>query len=280
MRYMTVLGTVRRRSVALATRDPALYAELADVLRDRRIPTVSLLPGQRVPRQAAVVLTSEEEAASIVHHHVLAVPREGDRTGVWAEVGSALMAHDGRGELVVGIDPGPRPGYAVLEGNDSIAEGVLEDPEAVGRLGSHLRRRFPGRPIRFRVGSGDRLARDRIVNALLPVRRPVEVVNEQGTTPRGTRRPRDVIAARAIGRTVGRPVVAPARLRITPGEVANLQRLSREGSGGQFTIPRRVAEGVLRGELSLTEALSDGARRYGGSTAAPKAPSHRPAERS
>jgi len=277
---MTVRALLRRRSVALATRDPALYAELAGVLRDRKIPSVSLLPGQRIPRQAAVVLTSEEESGSIAHPHVVAVPPDGDRTGVWAEVASALAAHNGDDELVVGIDPGPRPGYAVTEGNDSIAEGVLEDPESVGRLGAHLRRRFPARALRFRVGSGDRLARDRIVNALLPLRRPVEVVDEQGTTPRGLRRPRDVLAARAIARSRGRPVVSPARLRITPGEVANLQRLSREGSGGQFTIPRRVAEGVLRGELTMTEALAEGARRYGGSTRRAPSAARRPAERS
>ena len=248
--------------MALATRDPVLYAELAAVLRDRRMPVVSLLPGDRIPDVASVVLTSESEASRIAHRHVIAVPLEGDRTGLWAEVKSALSAHDGSAELVVGIDPGPRPGYSVLEGSECIAEGVLESPEDVGRLGRHLRRRFPSRPLRFRVGSGDRPDRDRIVNALLELRRPVEVVDEQGTTPRGRRRPRDAAAARAIARSRGRPIHGPALLTITPGEIANLQRVSREGSGGQFTLPRRVAEGVLRGEITLSDALAEGERRY------------------
>ena len=239
-----------------------MYAELAAVLRDRRIPTVSVLPGDRFPESVAVVLTSEGEAERIAHPHVVAVPAEGDRTGIWAEVASALSAHDGSEELFVGIDPGPRPGFSVLEGGVVIAEGVLESPEAAGRLAIHLRRRFPGRAVRYRVGHGDPLARDRIVNALLPVRRPVELVDEQGTTPRGARRPRDVAAARAIARMPGRSIHQRAPLRITPGEIANLQRVSREGSGGLFTIPRRVAEDILRGELTLSEALDDGARRY------------------
>jgi hypothetical protein len=254
---------VRGRSVALATQDPLLYAELAGVLRERRLPSLSLLPGQKIPDQVAVVLTSEAEADSIAHSHVIAVPIEGDRTAIWAEVRSALSASGGTGELVVGLDPGPRPGFAVLDGRECIAEGVLESPEEAGRLGSHLRRRFPARGLRFRVGSGDRLARDRILNALHPLRRPIEVVNEQGTTPRGRRRPSDLLAARAIARGRGRPTEGRTPLTIKRGEIANVQRLSRLDSGGQFTISRALAEGVLRGELTMSEALALGERRLG-----------------
>ena len=41
----------------------------------------------------------------------------------------------------------------------------------------------------------------------------------------------------------------------TAGEVANLQRLSREGSGGRVTISRSSAHRVLRGEITLAEAV-------------------------
>jgi hypothetical protein len=262
----------------LATRDPVLYGELAAVLRDRGIPSVSLLPGDRVPDRVVAVLTSEAEAPSISHPLVVAVPAEGERAGVWAEVASALAAGDASDDLIVGIDPGPRPGYAILEGTRLIGEGIVDAPEEVARLGSHLRRRFPSRSIRFRVGGGDRLARDRIVNALLPLRRPIEVVDEHRTTPRGQRRPRDAIAARAIARTSGRRVHGRALLTITPGEIANLQRVSREGSGGQFTIPRQLAEGVLRGDLTLSEAIAEGERRYSRPPASHPSRSPRPAE--
>ncbi|HYK93616.1 MAG TPA: hypothetical protein VEY07_06205 [Thermoplasmata archaeon] len=247
---------MRNRCVALITRDALLYAELAADLRERRIPTLSLLPGQRIPDRVAVVLTSPGEAASIAHDRVIGVPPEGDRTGLWAEVAGALSPSEIT-ELVVGVDPGPRPGYAVLAEDLTIAEGILEDPEAVARLGSHLRRRFPARGIRFRVGSGDPPSRDRILTALLGVNRPVELVDEQGTTPRGQRRPKDSAAARAIARTPGRPVRDRPSLAPSAGEIANLQRLSREGSGGRFTIPRHLAARVLRGELTLSDAIAD-----------------------
>jgi hypothetical protein len=261
MRYLTHRRTLRTRCVALVTHDAVLYSELAAELRERHVPSVSLLPGQRIPDTVAVVLTTAEESSRIHHPRVLAVPAEGDRTALWAEVASAL-AQDPIEELVVGIDPGPRPGYAVLAGGRCIAEGVLDDPEAVARLGAHLRRRFPSQRLRFRVGSGDRLSRDRILNALLAVQRPVELVDEQGTTPRGHRRPRDPAAARAIAGSEGRPVRDRTPLTTRPGEVANLQRQSREGSDGRFTISRHQAERVLRGELTLNEAIAEGQARY------------------
>jgi hypothetical protein len=263
MPYISVVGPLPNRCVALATRNPALYAELAAWLREHGLPNVSIWPGDRLPASVAAVLTSEEEVATIHHPRILAVAVDGDRTALLAAVRHALAVGRSTDEIVVGIDPGPRPGFAVLTHDRPIAEGTLGAPEDVGRLGTHLRRRFPDNPIRFRVGRGDHIDRDRIVNSLVPLRRPVEIVDESGTTPRGHRRPRDAAAARAIARSTGPLVHGEAPVRVTPGEVTNLQRLSREGSGGSFTIPRALAQRVLRGEISFPDALAEGAARYG-----------------
>lgn len=263
MRYLTVQGLVRHRSVALVTRDPALYGELAGFLREQRWPSVSLLPGQRIPDSVVAVLTSAEEAASIVHRRVLPVAPGGDRHALSAAVEQAFDAGNSHEELIVGIDPGPRPGYAILEGPRCLGTGSLDSPESAGSFASHLRHRFPSRPVRFRVGAGDPPSRNRIVNALLGHQRWVELVNESGTTPRGHRRPRDPAAARTIARSPGVMVREPLPTTFTAGEVANLQRLSRERSEGQLTISRSSAHRVLRGELTLMEAV-DEARGPGG----------------
>jgi hypothetical protein len=261
MAYITVRGSVRHRSVALVTRDPGLYHELAGFLRERRVPTVSLLPGDRIPDQVAVVLTSASEAPLISHSNVLPVAEAADRRSLAAVVRHALESADSTEAIVVGIDPGPRPGYSILAGATILAEGVLESPEAAGTFANHLRHRFPSRTVLFRVGRGDPLARNRIVNALLEHHRSVELVDEQGTTPRGRRRPRDAMAARSIAHFRGRTVREPLPLTVTPGEVANLQRLSREGSGGRLTISRSSAYKVLQGELTLAEAVADAMAR-------------------
>jgi len=260
------------RCVALITRDPALYAEIAGTLRERRLPSISLLPGQRIPERVGVVLTTPKEAAEISHPHVLAVAEDGDRPSLWAAVSHALQVHDSRGGLVVGIDPGPRPGYAVLSGGTCIGEGLLDTPDSGAELAAHLRRRFASRPILFRVGSGDPPSRNRLVNGLLASGRTVEMVDEQGTTPRGLRRPRDMVAARRIAETPGRPVHARLTLRPTPGAIADVQRLSRLGSGGRLTIPRSAAQRVLCGELTLSEAVANAL----GEGAEGRVPAHRP----
>ncbi len=250
--------TLRPRSVALITRNPALYSELAGFLRERRLPSVSLLPGQRIPDRVAVVLTSAEEAPSIAHPRVLAVGEDADHRALTAAVEHALGAGRAGEDLVVGIDPGPRPGYAIFAGSRCIGEGVLDSPESAGSFATHLRRQFPARHVVFRVGSGDPPRRNRLVNELLTHHRWVEIVDEQGTTPRGHRRPRrDPAAARSIARGLGRSVQERLPTTFTAGEIANLQRISREGSGGLVTISRSSAHAVLRGEISLADAVAE-----------------------
>jgi hypothetical protein len=248
---------VRSRSVAIVTKDPALYGELAGLLRERRLPSVSLLPGERIPSRVAVVLTSPEEAVQIDHPRVLTVAENGDRRALGAAIEHGLEARAPSGEIVVGVDPGPRPGYAILSGGSCLGEGCLDSPESVGPFANHLHHRFPSRHVLFRVGRGDPPARNRIVNALLEHRRSVELVNEAGTTPRGHRRPRDAAAARSIAGASGERVREPFPLTFTAGEIANLQRLSREGSGGRITISRSSAQRVLAGEISLADAVAE-----------------------
>jgi hypothetical protein len=267
--------------VGLATLDPVLYQELASELRERHLPTLSLLPDERIPAEVAVVLMSPQEAERIPHPKVVPVTPDTDRASLWALVEQALHPGDPNSDVVLGLDPGPRPGYAVLSGDRCLAEGNLESPEAAQTLANHVRRRFHARRLRIRVGNGDRLSRDRILTALAPLHTMVEVVDEQGTTPRGRRRPRDAIAARAIARGSGRPAAGslPAPSTITDGDITNVQHLSRLESGGRFTIPRSEAHRVLRGELTLSDAIVQGQRRY---TLEPSkgGPSRRSSERS
>ncbi|MGA8709923.1 MAG: hypothetical protein WB786_01655 [Thermoplasmata archaeon] len=266
---------MRHRTVALVTRDPGLYHELAGFLRERRVPTISLLPGDRIPDQVAAVLTSNAEAPLISHSNVLTVGETLDRRSLAAAVRHALESADAAEAIIVGIDPGPRPGYSILAGATLLGEGELESPETAGTLAGHLRHRFPSRPVLFRVGKGDPPTRNRIVNSLLEHQRSVELVDEQGTTPRGHRRPRDAAAARSIAHSRGRPVREPIPLTFTPGDVANLQRLSREGSGGRLTISRSSANRVLQGEITLAEAVAEALARPGRSRASPETASHR-----
>ncbi len=255
-------GVVRSRCVGLVTEDAALYADLAMALRDRQIPTLSLWPGERIPDRVAVVLTSPAEAPRIPHPAVLAVPPESGRAALWAAVEAALQPGPRRPgeELIVGIDPGPRPGYAVTSAGRLLVEGVLESPESARALATDLGHRFPGRMLRFRIGSGDPPSRNRTIHALTADAYPIELVDERGTSPAVARRHRDAAAARAIARLPGRRVAHVPGVRPTLGAITDIQRLSRERSGGRFSISRVMAGRVLSGELTLPQAVLESER--------------------
>lgn len=259
--------------MALATRDASLYADLAGIFREQGIPTLSLLPGDRIPSRVAAVLTSPAEAPQLRHPRLLVVRPPWDPTSILAAVAEALLGNRAAPELILGVDPGPRPGFAVLSGGSCLIRGALEAPEEVGLLGRRLRHQFPGRLLTYRVGSGDRAARDRIVAALWGTGGPIELVDENGTSPPGRRRPRDALAATRIGAVPGRTLRSRPPPTVTAGEIANLQRISREGSDGHFTISRGEARRVLQGEVTLAQALAEGRRRYlGAGHVAPAAP--------
>lgn len=256
MLYITVRPPVIPHRVALATEDPVLYMELAALLKEGGIPAVSVRPGEEVPRTAAVVVTSPREALAIEHPRVVVVRADTDRRALFAALVDDPDPDHGPDRILVGIDPGPRPGYAVVSHRGCLARGCLESPESAGGLVTGLRAEFADRPIVYRVGMGDPVARNRVINGLLEAGATVELSREEGTTPRGRRRPRDAEAAMRIAQHPGRGVRGRFPVRVTPGEVANLQRLSREGSGGRITISKEDARRVLEGKWSLSEAVS------------------------
>ena len=240
--------------MGLVTRDPLLYGELALYFRERHIPTLSFLPGDRLPERVAVVVTSPAELPEIDFPHTV-VAEPGDLTTVGVAVREALRGRPRIRTLVLGVDPGPRPGFALLDDRRAcLTQGTAEDPENVARLARKLREDFPAAPLTIRVGDGDPPSQARILRALAPLDCPVELVDEVRTTLPG-RRQNDPLAAKAIAATSGRPVAGPTAWRITRGAVANLQRISREASGGRLTISRSLAASVLRGHLPLGEAI-------------------------
>lgn len=240
--------------MGLVTRDPLLYGELALYFRERRIPTLSFLPGARIPERVAVVVTSAAELPEVAFPHTV-VAQPGDLTTVGVAVREALRGRTRIRTLVLGVDPGPRPGFALLDDRRAcLTQGTAEGPENVAQLARRLREDFPAAPLTIRVGNGDPPSQARILGALAALDCPVELVDEVRTTLPG-RRQNDPLAAKAIAATPGRRVAGPSAWRITRGAVANLQRISREASGGRLTISRSLAASVLRGNLPLGEAI-------------------------
>lgn len=165
--------------------------------------------------------------------------------------------------LVVGIDPGERPGMAFLGDGMVVHTAHLEDVPAVL---DHLKRylpSFPATKVIVRIGHGARLSRNRLLNDLLELAMEdvrLEVVDETATNPIMARRPtfhlsRDIQAAIGIAMQRGRTVERRVLLDVRPGEISEIQRRSRIASDGEITVDRRLATRVARGEITLVEAI-------------------------
>lgn len=283
------------KKVGVFTDDFSLYHDIVRALRRRGVAFVSLDRGELLPPAVGVVLTSWGD---FVGHQVpegvphISVPLDDDgREDVEAGINEALKVLSGvtvYRRLVVGIDPGDRPGLALLGDGVVVHATQIANPEAVAPTLARLLPQYPARERIVRVGHGARLVRNRILNALLPLAAEgalVEVVDETGTSPVAPRQPstdlaRDIRAAIGIANAHGARVDHALAVEPSRGEIADVQRKSREASGGQVTISKALAARVARGEMGLDAAVElqrqgEAPRRGAGGEATKAAPGGR-----
>jgi len=157
-------------------------------------------------------------------------------------------------QLLVGIDPGPRPGCAFFADGVLLGKRELDSiDESLESIANLVRRTNPTQVL-VRVGHGSPVHRDRLINRVLSLGYHVEIVNEHRTSA-GQPRHAHGSAALKIAMIPGAPVHEQRKIRATPGELRNLQRISRKRSKGQLTISLETAMRVSEGELSMDEAL-------------------------
>lgn len=241
--------------IVVATEDFALYHAVVGELRDRGATFTTQEPGAELPERTEVVISAPSDRVPDVDgcedvEHVTTTAEDA-RTGVATALG---VLRGGEGRLVIGVDPGERPGIAVLSGETVVAAYHVPVADAVDAV----RREVDGEPDALvRVGDGARLQGARIVNDLEDA--TVELVDETGTTPAlGTgasgKGMADVLAAVNIARREGERVET-RDLDPTPGEIQRVKNESRDRSDGEVTIGEALARRVALGELTMAEAL-------------------------
>ena len=162
--------------------------------------------------------------------------------------------------VVVGVDPGPRPGIAVLGDGEVVhTEQVCIPEEAAARIKA-IHKLYPAKEFVVRVGHGDQTKRNRIINALAELNVPIEIVDEKGTTDH-IEAP-DIHAAINIARETGHKVVPPLKVQPTEGELKDIMRRSRLKGDGRITISQELAELVAKGDMTLEDAVAEQAARH------------------
>ena len=240
--------------IVVATEDFELYHGVVNELRDRGVNFTTVEPGDDLPEGTRVLVTSADDDVGDgagTDYEVVVVDPDDPRRAV--EEALALLRSD-EGRTVVGVDPGERPGIAVLSGDVVVAAFHVPLADAVATIRDEVADAVD--PV-VRVGDGARLQSARIVQDLEDV--TVELVDETGTTPylgTGARGMGDVLAAVNIARLEGE-TVEERDVEPTAGELGVIQRRSRERSPDNREIDEELARRVAAGELTIEEALDE-----------------------
>lgn len=238
------------RLIGLLTEDPRTYFEVLEVLRDQGTKFVSLDFDDPVPANVGAIITTEKERDRIAFDNVVVCE---DPSLAVAKAKRMASGESDIKDLLIGVDPGVRPGYAALGDGVVLERAVAPSPEAVGKIVDSLIRSYPSTNVVVRIGHGDRTNRNRIFNALWDNGRRLEIVDERNTTKRSHTPDED--AAVEIAMTPGYRPVKRQEVDPCPGEIRNIQRISRLESAGRVTVSKELARRVAMGELTLEDAI-------------------------
>ncbi|HDP97140.1 MAG TPA: hypothetical protein ENN25_05560 [Euryarchaeota archaeon] len=240
------------KRVGLHISDAKLQFELMEALKKEKIPFEIIQPGKKIPKGICTVLTTDEDQGTITCHRQIICTSE--NIGSCIMEAKATMASRGSiRSLVIGIDPGRKPGIAVMADQVLVETAQVRSPEAVAELVIELLRVFKSEEQLVRIGHGDKTRRNRIFNSLWDLDIPIEIVDERNTST--TSDHRDIDAAIEIALTPGYRPKRKQLVMPSNGEISDIQRISRLRSNGELTISRALAESVAKGEIPMEEAI-------------------------
>ena len=199
--------------IAVATTSGRAYYQLVSELRGRRLPFISLVPGEPIPLNVIVVITTEKEREDVDTTNVLIYDEQYDPARVVEE--AVQLAHGKRGysDVIVGVDPGKSFGLAVLADGTVLETGTFTcENDVVEQILHHVTRHVCERPV-VKVGCGAAPYRGRLLGSLigrLPFDVTLEIVEETKTTQNAKRSEqkgsKDALAAVEIAMRSGREV--------------------------------------------------------------------------
>jgi len=245
------------KTLGVYTKDFSLYHDIIKVLKKRKVAYVSLSILDNIPRRIGVILTSQKELKEIpLNKKVAADGHDSIDYAVDLAV-QKLIGKELYSNIFIGIDPGERPGIAIVGDDILLQKMQVEGPENVAPEIKRFLKVYPSKDTCIRIGHGSMITRNRIINSLIPLEIPIEIVDETRTTPSQQKRRcvRDGEAAAAIALLSGGRVQTTLPIETSRGAIKNVQKRSRQLSEGRFTISENTALKVLKGEISLLEAV-------------------------
>ncbi len=236
--------------IGILTENPRTYFEMIEALREQNLRFVSLDFSDPVPAYIGAIITSKSEKDRVAFDKVVT---DEDPDIAIARAKVMLAGEDEVKELVIGVDPGARPGFAAIGDGIVLLRSVAESPEGVSDLVENVSREYPNANMVVRIGHGDKTNRNRIFNGLWDQGHRLEIVDERNTTKRSHTPDED--AATEIAMTPGYSPRKRQEVEPCQGEIRNIQRISRLESSGSLTVSKDLAKKVAIGEISLRDAI-------------------------
>ena len=245
------------KTLGVYTKDFALYYELLKVLRRRKITYVSLNSIHHIPSKIGVILTSNNELHDVKSQKVIAADAYNSIDHAVDLALQMLIGKDLYSQVYIGIDPGDKPGVAIVGDDVLFQKTFVEEPAEVVKIVKRFLKEYPAMHTLIRIGHGSITTRNRIINSLISLNIAIEIVDETKTTAsqQTTRVERDSEAAASIALLHGGKVQRRLTLEPTKGEIRNIQEKSRKMTDGRFSISEKTARDVLNGLISLKEAI-------------------------
>jgi hypothetical protein len=247
------------KTLGVYTKDFSLYHDIIKELKKRKLAYVLLSSPKNIPTRIGVILTSEKEKSELKSRKIVAIDSYDSLEHALDFALQKLTGKEIYSKVFIGIDPGERPGIAIV-GDEILLQKIQSDsPEQVVMLVKRLLRLYPSKEANIRIGHGSIIIRNRIINSLIPLNIPIEIVDETSTTPSQQmgRFDRDREAAATIALLSGGKVQKNLPLEPTRGAIKDIQKQSRQLSGGKYTISKETALQVLKGKKSLLEAIEN-----------------------
>jgi hypothetical protein len=239
------------RTIGIFTRDFSVFHDLVRLLKERDVEFFSLKPGVPPPWITVVITTADCIEEIEFDHLVIAEKGEVKRA---VDRAVLTMGRDRQYlTLIIGIDPGEKPGVAVYGDRTVLMTEKVEFPEDIAALVKRIIGLYDHGNVLVRIGHGAPTYRNRIINVLLPLGVNVEIVDERSTTIK--HRTPDIQAAIRIALKEGKIVTDEMIVAPSQGEIDDIKRRSRIKSGGKFTINSEQAEAVIRGETTLEKVI-------------------------
>jgi hypothetical protein len=236
--------------IGIMTEDFNFFYEVVQILKRIGESFISLGFDDPIPISVGVIITSKGEKSLVNFPKVVASkdPQHSVRLAL-----SILKGGEKFDLAIVGIDPGPRPGMAVIADDRLILKKMVHSPEKVSDEISDMISYIGFSKLMVRIGHGDPTNRNRTINAIWDMVDRIEIVDETSTTAQvGSP---DVEAAMTIAQTSGHQVMECPTICPTDGEIREIQRKSRIESGGRITISSELARAVAKGVITLHEAI-------------------------